>query len=116
MTDPADTLPEYRCETVRFRLEKEVDLSNFTLEILTIHMSLPEGTGCETFFDNVQSILDAEGTGIRLDCVKQDYGEFMSIAEKPETMSEEEAQRLINNARYKLTTIDGPWIFTGSIE
>jgi hypothetical protein len=116
LDSPTDTLPEYRCDTVRFRLEKEVDLSSFTLEIRSIFASPLEGTGCEAFFENVQSILDAENTGIRVDCVKQEYGEFMSIADKPESLSEEEALRLLSEAQRRITLIEGPWVFTGSIK
>jgi hypothetical protein len=86
------------------------------LTIQSLQTSAPEGHGCETYFENVQSILDVENTGIQLDCVKQEGGEVTSIAEKPASMSDEEAQRLWNEAIHKVTTIDGPWVFEGKIE
>lgn len=112
----SDGLPDYRCDTVSFRLEGNSAPSDFTVVIRSIIAPPAEGEECTSYRDNVQSILDAEDSGIRLDCVKQEYGSITSIAEKPESMSDEEAQRLINEAKYKITTIDGPWIFTGSIK
>jgi hypothetical protein len=112
----SDSLPDYRCDTVSFRLEADLIPSDVTVVIRSIIAPPAEGEECISYRDNVQSILDAENSGIRLDCVKQEYGSITSIAEKSESMSDEEAQSLINEAKRKITTIDGPWIFTGSIE
>ena len=108
--------PDYRCDTISFQLEKDMVVSNATIVLGAIVMSEREGHGCETYLENVQSILDAENTGIRLDCVKQEGGEFTSIAEKPASMSDEEAQRWISEAKRRVSTIEGPWIFEGKIE
>lgn len=80
--EEAKGLPDYRCDTISFQLEKDMVVSNVTLVLGAIVMSERKGHGCETYLENVQSILNAEKTGIRLDCVKQEGGDVTSIAEK----------------------------------
>ena len=112
----SDNLPDYRCGIIIFYLEPDTKISDVTITISDLMSSINEGEGCDAYFHNLQSILDAEKTGIRLDCVKQEYGEFTSIAEKPASMSDEEAQRLYNEAVRRVTRIEGPWIFTEKVE
>jgi hypothetical protein len=112
----SDNLPDYRCTIIIFRLEPGMSTSSVTIVLKALRVSERVGEVCDTYLKNMQSVLDAENTGIRLDCVKQDYGEFPSIAEKPASMSDEDAQRLVSEARRKIYTIEGPWIFEGKIE
>jgi hypothetical protein len=111
-----DGLPNYSCYTYRFRTETELKPGPVVLTINSMHTSAPEGEGCGIYLQNMQSILDEDNTGIRLDCVKQKGGDVTSIAEKPDSMSDEEATRLVGEASRRVTTIDGPWIFDGKID
>lgn len=113
---PYDGLPGYRCDTLRFRLVTDLKISHFNLVVKTINFGWTEGKECTTYRDAVQSILDTQNTGVRLDCVKREGGSSFSIAEKPSTMTQEEAEKLISDATSKLTTIEGPWVFSGTIE
>jgi len=110
-----DGMPDYRCDTLDFQVDSSLKLSQFDLVINSIMLDRNEGGECTTYRDRVQSILDAQGLGIRIDCVMQDYGSFQTIAEKPASMSQEEAERLVRNARREAFMLHGPWIFQGTI-
>jgi hypothetical protein len=111
----SNDLPDYRCSTIVFRLEPDTIVSNVSITIPDLTFVQKGSEGCN-YIQTVQSVLDAEKTGIRLDCVTQDYGVFTSIAEKPASMSDEEAQRLVSEVRHKIFTIEGPWVFEWKFE
>ncbi len=111
-----DGLPHYRCDTIKFHFDSGLNLSHFNLVIRTLILSANEGDECTSRREMVQSILDSKGLGIRIDCVKQEYGSFRSIAEKPASMSQEEAEKLVTEAFKESFMITGPWIFVGTVE
>ena len=111
----SNDLPDYRCSTIVFRLEPDIIVSNVSVTIPDLTFVQKGSEGCN-YIQTVQSVLDAEKTGIRLDCVTQDYGVFTSIAEKPASMSDEEAQQLVSEVRRKIFTVEGPWTFEWKFE
>lgn len=111
-----DGLPDYRCDTLDFRIGSSLDLSHFELVIKTLMLDRHDGEECTKYRDTVQGILDAKGLGIRMDCVMQEYGSFQTIAEKPDSMSQEEAEQLVSDAFREAFMINGPWVFTVTIE
>ena len=111
----SNDLPDYRCSTIVFHLEPNTMVSNVSIAIPDLTLVQQGSEGCN-YIQNVQSVLDAEKTGIRLDCVTQEYGVFTSIAEKPASMSDEEAQRLVSEVRHKIFTLEGPWVFEWKFE
>ncbi|MBI3173009.1 MAG: hypothetical protein HYZ25_04780 [Chloroflexi bacterium] len=111
----SNDLPDYRCSTIVFRLEPDTIVSNVSVTIPNLTLAQKGSEGCN-YIQTVQSVLDAEKTGIRLDCVTQDYGVFTSIAEKPASMSDEEAQQLVSEVRRKIFTVEGPWTFEWKFE
>ena len=111
-----DGLPDYRCDTLDFRVDSSLDLSYFELVIKTLMLDRHDGEECTRYRDMVQSILDAKGLGIRMDCVMQEYGSFQTISEKPDSMSQEEAEQLVSDAVREAFMINGPWVFTVTLE
>lgn len=111
-----DGLPDYRCDALDFQLDTSLNLSKFNLVIKSLLLDRNEGEECTTYRDKVQSILDAKKLGIRLDCVMQEYGSFQSIAEKPASMSQEEAEQFVREAFREAFTLTGPWIFAAEIK
>lgn len=93
--DP-NSLPDYSCDTLKFHLQNAM-LSRVVLKIPTINGILPEGNGCQNR-DTLQSILNAKGLGIKLDCALEGYRGKITIAEKPENMNDEEARKLMGQA------------------
>jgi|GEM_PF-2322323 hypothetical protein len=112
---PIDGSPDYSCDTLKFRLEAIHDIpSNVTLTVYTIGGTPREGQECAAS-ETVQSILDAEGVGIKIGCVKNNSGTQTEILEKSASMSEEEANRHISDAFQKAFVIEGPWVFQGKV-
>jgi hypothetical protein len=112
----SNELPDYRCDTLGFHVGAKMFERKVSLYINSIGSTPREGAGCMTTRDKVQSVLDANGTDIKIDCVLQESGSTTSIASKPDTLSQEDAKLLVAEAFHEIFTIEGPWIFTGSIE
>jgi hypothetical protein len=107
----AGTLQEkgLRCDTLIF--PETLPIGDVHLEIDQVQALPREGTFCE-MADIVQNELDAEARGIRFTCI-EDYGTTIQIDEKPQGMSEEEAQNEVFTLLHKRNTpiIEGPWVF-----
>ncbi len=119
-TVPSNGQPDYRCDTLGFRLSSMPLPSDVTLIIKSIVSTPREGDGCAEHREVVQSLLDAKAARIRIDCAQNDF-EFGArtryvIVEKPSSISQDEAMQLISNILRELFTINGPWVFAGTIE
>lgn len=120
---PADGLPSYHCERVDFipypTLAEGVDLSRLTLVVQSLRLSPPmdEEEQCGFYLTELQEALNRDSIGIELGCSEPDeWGNITPVLlKKPEGMSNEEAMKLVGAYRDRLWTIEGPWIFTGSI-
>jgi F0F1-type ATP synthase membrane subunit b/b' len=67
----------------------------------------------------IQGILDERKLSIKIACAETGsnglYSAEIQVLEKPQDMSEEQAQQYIAEARREATTIDGPWVFEGTV-
>lgn len=116
----SDGLPDYRCDTLAFRLDATPITARVTLQVIKIMTTPNEGEGCAEYRDMVQSILNDRSAGIKVDCSQNNF-EFGArtrflIIEKPSTMSQDEAEQIISDILQEFFTINGPWIFVGTIE
>lgn len=117
---PHDGQPDYLCETLAFFSPtseinlREIDLTQVSLVIQSIGALPREGQECAFYLETVQSRLDAKGTGIKLDCVSQDRGAQVVIAQKPANMSQSEAETLVSKESVDAFIVQGPWIFPSS--
>ncbi|GER78398.1 MAG: hypothetical protein M5U11_03595 [Anaerolineales bacterium] len=116
---PSDGQPDYRCDTLAFRLGDAAFPAQVVLQIRSIVSTPNEGEGCAEYRDMVQSILNARSDGIKVDCSQNDF-EFgartrFTIVEKPVSMSQEQAEQLVSKIFYESFTINGPWIFTQTL-
>lgn len=117
---PHNGQPDYLCETLAFFSATgetnlaEVDLTHANLIIKSIGALPREGEECSFYLDRVQSRLDAKGVGIKLDCVTQDGGAKVVIAQKPANMSQSDAETLISRESMESFIIQGPWVFPSS--
>jgi len=93
----------HRCDYIQFPITKDQDLSRFTLTVQRLVTSQPEQPDC----DRAQQKLTARG--IVIACQHGDQSFTFNITQKPEGMSEEEAQRLVADSFTDIVT--GPWVF-----
>lgn len=98
-----------RCDLVKFQLSGQEDLSNFVITVNHLITSIPENPDC----DKAQAKLDKKNTGIKIKCSKTDSSFSYEVTQKPGNMSSYETQRSIESAFSE--AIDGPWIFTDSL-
>jgi hypothetical protein len=103
----ADGTQGYRCQEISFMIPAQANLSNATLTIQGLRASLGEGEFCERYLNEAQSTLTARQTGIEIGCTQSGNGFNLTVNAKPDSLSLEEAQRII----YDFYTIPGPWTF-----
>ena len=112
------SVPNYRCDTLLFAVNtvQRVYSGTASLTIKNVHI-IPKN-GCDVM-KMIQSILDERKLGIKIACTETGsnglYNAEIQVLEKPQGMSEEQAQQYIAEARRKATTIDGPWVFEGTV-
>ncbi|MBL8090389.1 MAG: hypothetical protein JNJ43_08680 [Anaerolineales bacterium] len=108
----------YRCETLIFILAPETKLSKVQLTIQYMRAST-EGDVCNENLEKVQSMLNAKGIDIQAGCVKNEY-EFtspasFSVVKKPDSFTEEEALKIVQETFRELIRIYGPWVFSSEV-
>ena len=97
----------HRCDEVTFIIPDQADLSHVTLTVERLRAIPNEGEYCDIYLNKVQPTLDARQAGIKLECTRVDHGYKLSVLEKPDSLSQEEAERAV----YDFYTISGPWTF-----
>ncbi len=111
------SVPNYRCDTLQFVMGAGAMQfpATISLTIKNIH-AFPQGCTTE---EAAQSLLDEKNLGIKIACTETGSnglsGVEIEILEKPQGMSEEQAQQYISEARREAITIDGPWVFEGTV-
>jgi hypothetical protein len=99
-----------QCATMTFVVPVDAGLSQALVKIYSVNQVIdlrPEG--CESYLPKLQAALDARNFGIRVRCEIYAWGWDLSIAEKPEALSEPDAWRLVKND--ELTSLKGFWTF-----
>lgn len=109
----------YRCETISFNLSPEIKPTEVKLNIDYIQAVLTEGEGCFEGIEAVQYLLDFNNTGIKAGCVKNDF-EYMTpssyvILEKPDSLTIEEAMKIVTTTSGDLSRVYGPWVFSSQV-
>lgn len=117
---PSDAISDYRCDTLEFfpypPPTREIDFSRLTLVINSLQARPREGQDCEFYLNVVQEALNRDHTGIKLGCDQGEWGLFdLQVIQKPTDMTQEESRAIISQYAQKVWTIEGPWVFTGSI-
>jgi hypothetical protein len=109
-----------RCETVYFdNIPLAANQTHFTFTIDAIEAAPREGEECtRAYLDKWQTALDARKTGIRIKCIEEEYISGLEIADKPASMSMEDAKTIIHSMDLYLDVngIRGPWIFEFDIK
>lgn len=110
LLDPStDIDSQQRCDYMRFPVG-ETDITDFRIMVPRLETSFPDSLDCPS----AQQKLDAAGTGIVIRCVEGAGFYGPELVSKPDTISEEDAHRMIYEAFIEILT--GPWIFEGTLE
>jgi hypothetical protein len=112
--DSGITQKGQRCDTLAFDVEPSPNAVDFTLAIQAVRMRPDEGKECDAYLNRVQLALNAQHPGIELKCTQEEWGANVTIASKPDSMSQEEAERIALSG--DLFTINGPWVFAGTFK
>jgi hypothetical protein len=105
--------PGRRCDTVYFFLADNISLSKFAITVRSIFAPPREGQACDRM-NEIKHYLNEKAPGFMVKCQENDGVSSIEIADKPISMSEDEAQRLLY-AAYN-NRIDGPWDFVINIK
>ncbi|MGC1376627.1 MAG: hypothetical protein WA821_10395 [Anaerolineales bacterium] len=115
-----------RCDTIRYTLPSGFDATRFTITINSIARDPSEADTCSAsdtpYMQKIQAALDKKKTGIKIKNTWE-HGDGggqcgIVIVQKPNTMSAEAAQSVLNDKQMFLDLfgIRGPWVFAGGIK
>lgn len=105
-----DGAKTHRCDRLLFPVAADQDLSALTLTIKRLATSVPEQPDC----DRAQEKLTQAGTGIQIQCQHSENAFGYTVEQRPTTMSEGEAQKLVYEAFSEI--VQGPWVFTTGLK
>lgn len=110
----------YRCETVYFEgIPSVANSTHYTFTIDALEAAPREGEECApAYLAKAQAALEADNTGITVKCTEGEFISGLEVADKPATMSIEEAQSILASPDLYLALngIKGPWIFNFEIK
>lgn len=108
----------HRCDAVYSRdVDPSRNYSKITLTIPAVQAFPREGEVCDAAsLERVQKALDARNLAIKVQCQAAQQAAGLVIVEKPETMTLEEAEKILHEHDFQIDVngIRGPWIFTYS--
>lgn len=98
-----------RCDRLTFTLMKNAAPTNTMLTIQAIGAYPREGEICGVYLEKAQAMLKTNYPGLQAQCIQNAWGGGLTVAAKPDSMSQTEAEAII--ASDKFFTIQGPWVF-----
>ena len=106
----ADGSGGLRCDMLEFYVPPDANLSAVTVTIESIASYPREGEYCLIYMPKIQQAFNERGVAITLECNDINGVATMQIVSKPETMSQEEAEKLVYSDEF--FTVKGPWEFS----
>jgi hypothetical protein len=110
-----NNMPNYRCDVLGFRVDELELPDNISLVIKYINAFPDEGDDCMEYRDAVYDILQSKGLDIKIDCNDTGEKSEIVITEKSDSISQEDAEKLVSSAFQESFTRIGPWVFKGEI-
>jgi hypothetical protein len=111
LQEPVEGQSGKRCDTLYFlNVPPDADLSNVSVTIDAI--AAPPASAedyCTIYMPKIQQALIDRGIAITLNCTDVNGVPTMQIAGKPDSMSQEEAERIVYSDEFY--TVKGPWSF-----
>lgn len=110
ITEPVEGQSGIRCDDLTFfNVPPDADLSATTVSIDSIGAPPRIEDYCTIYIFKIQQTLNDRGTGIQLACVDSGGIQVMQIAGKPDSMSQEDAEKIVYSDEFY--TVRGPWTF-----
>jgi len=109
--EPANGQSGKRCDTLSFvNVPPDADLSNVAVTIDSISASPRPEDYCSIYMPKIQDALNQRGIAIPLGCSDVNGAQSMQITSKPDTMTQEDAEKIVFSDEFY--TMKGPWSFT----
>jgi len=105
-----DGQPGLRCDTLEFYVPPDANLTTVTVNIEALGSFPRQEDYCGLYMPKIQQTFNERGVAITLACNDVNGVQTMQIVSKPDTMTQEEAEKLVYSDEY--FTIKGPWEFT----
>lgn len=109
LQEAANGLPGQRCDTLTFVVPPDADLTNATIDIVSIAALPQPDEYCSVYMPKIQQAMTDRGTGILLDCLDVNGALTMQITSRPSDMSQEQAEQIVYSDEFY--TLVGPWSF-----
>lgn len=107
--DASGDQPGQRCEELGFYVPPDADLSSTSLTVESLGAYPTEDEYCSVYLPKIQQALNERGVGITLECSDLNGALAMQIANKPDSMSQDEADQIVYSDEFY--TVKGPWSF-----
>jgi len=107
--DAANGQPGLRCDEVGFYVPPDADLTSATLTVESLGAPPAIGEYCSLYMPKIQQTLVERGIAITLNCTDVNGAATMQIVSKPDSMTEEDAQKIVYSDEFY--TVKGPWTF-----
>lgn len=109
LQEAANGLPGQRCDTLTFVVPPDADLTNATIDIVSIAALPQPDEYCSVYMPKIQQAMNDRATGIVLDCLDVNGALTMQITSRPSDMSQEQAEQIVYSDEFY--TLVGPWSF-----
>jgi hypothetical protein len=107
--EPNGGQPGERCDQLSFYVPPDADLSSASLTIDSIGAYPTQDEYCSLYLPKIQQAMADRGTGVSVNCNDQNGSMVMEITSKPDSMSQEDAEKLVYSEDFY--TVKGPWTF-----
>ncbi len=109
--EPVEGQSGLRCDILSFlNIPPDADLTNVTVTVDAIAAPPRAEDYCTIYMPKIQQALNDRAIAITLGCVDSNGSQVMQILSKPDTMSQEDAEKIVYSDEFY--TVKGPWSFT----
>lgn len=110
LQESAGTQAGVRCDTLSFfNVPPDANMSTAIVTVDAIAAPPRAEDYCTIYIHKIQQALNERGIAIQLGCEDSAGVQIMQIVSKPDSMSQEEAERIVYSDEFY--TIKGPWSF-----
>ena len=109
--EPVEGQSGLRCDTLSFlNIPPDADLTTVTVTVDAIAAPPRAEDYCTIYMPKIQQALNDRAITITLGCVDSNGSQVMQILSKPDSMSQEDAEKIVYSDEFY--TVKGPWSFT----
>ena len=111
LQEPVEGQSGLRCDTLSFlNIPPDADLTTVTITVDAIAAPPRAEDYCTIYMPKIQQALNDRAIAITLGCVDSNGTQVMQILSKPDSLSQEDAEKIVYSDEFY--TVKGPWAFT----